>query len=96
MDAIISTRFGGPDMLQIQKVLKRSPAPTEVLIKVHAFGLNHAEMSMRKGEWDACNPITGLECVGTVEACPGSGFPVGAKVLGVMGGMVRSRPGAYG
>ena len=51
---------------------------------------------MRKGEWDAWNPITGLECVGTVEACPNNEFPLGSKVIGVMGGMGRSRPGGYG
>jgi NADPH2:quinone reductase len=70
--------------------------PNEVLIKVQAFGLNHAEMSMRKGEWDAWNPITGLECVGIVDACPNGEFPLGAKVIGVMGGMGRNRPGGYG
>ncbi|KEZ41981.1 Uncharacterized protein SAPIO_CDS6558 [Scedosporium apiospermum] len=73
------------------------PAPVagEVLIHVKAFGVNHAEMHMRKGEWDEWNPITGLECVGIVEACPGAEIPIGSKVMGVMGGMGRTRPGGY-
>jgi NADPH2:quinone reductase len=96
MDAIVIPKFGGPDVLEHQKVPKPSPVNGEVLINVKAFGLNHAEMHMRKGEWDEWNPITGLECVGIVEACPGGEVPVGSKVIGVMGGMGRNRPGGYG
>ena len=96
MEAIVIPKFGGPEVLEIQKVPKPEPTAGEVLINVKAFGLNHAEMHMRKGEWDQWNPITGLECVGTVEACPGGEFPVGSKVIGVMGGMGRTRPGGYG
>jgi NADPH:quinone reductase len=96
MEAIVISKFGGPEVLQRQTVSKPTPVPGEVLIQVKAFGLNHAEMSMRRGEWDAWNPITGLECVGIVEACPNNEVPVGSKVIGVMGGMGRSRPGGYG
>jgi NADPH:quinone reductase-like Zn-dependent oxidoreductase len=96
MDAIVITKFGGPEVLEKQRVPKPSPTKGDVLIHVKAFGLNHAEMHMRKGEWDEWNPITGLECVGIVEACPGGEVKVGSKVIGVMGGMGRSRPGSYG
>jgi NADPH:quinone reductase-like Zn-dependent oxidoreductase len=58
---------------------------------------------MRKGEWDEWNPITGLECVGVVEAYPTPSspaqarrFPVGYQVAAVMGGLGRTRPGGYG
>ncbi|KAJ3495796.1 hypothetical protein NLG97_g3136 [Lecanicillium saksenae] len=96
MEAIIITKFGGPEVLAIQSVPKPDPVRGEVLVEVKAFGLNHAEMHMRKGEWDEWNPISGLECVGVVAACPGQEFPVGATVIGVMGGMGRNRPGGYG
>lgn len=96
MDAIVISKFGGPEVLEVQRVPKPDPATDEVLIRVKAFGLNHAEMHMRKGEWDEYNPITGLECVGIVESCPNGKIPVGSKVVGVMGGMGRSRPGSYG
>ncbi|KAL1863786.1 hypothetical protein Plec18170_000625 [Paecilomyces lecythidis] len=96
MNAIVISKFGGPEVLQIEKVPKPAAAPGEVLIHVKAFGLNHAEMHMRKGEWDEWNRITGLECVGVVESCPSGDIPVGAKVIGVMGGMGRNRPGSYG
>ena len=61
MDAIIIPKFGGPEVLEIQRVPKPAPQQGEVLIKVRAFGCNHAEMHMRKGEWDEWNPISGLE-----------------------------------
>jgi NADPH2:quinone reductase len=96
MQAIVISKFGGPEVLEHRRVPKPTPVDGEVLIKVKAFGLNHAEMHMRKGEWDEWNPITGLECVGIVEACPGGEVAVGSKVIGVMGGMGRTRPGGYG
>lgn len=96
MEAIVITKFGGPEVLEVQSVPKPDPVQGEVLIEVKAFGLNHAEMHMRKGEWDEWNPISGLECVGVVAACPDGQFSVGDQVIGVMGGMGRNRPGGYG
>ncbi|KAB5551347.1 chaperonin 10-like protein [Coniochaeta sp. 2T2.1] len=95
MQAIVITAFGGPEVLQHQTLPKPSPVPGDVLIHVKAFGLNHAEIHMRKGEWDEWDPISGLECVGVVDACPGGGFTPGEKVVAVMGGMGRNRPGGY-
>ncbi|RAO69992.1 uncharacterized protein BHQ10_006004 [Talaromyces amestolkiae] len=96
MDAVVISEFGGPEVLKRETVPKLTPVHGEVLVRVKAFGLNHAEMHMRKGEWDEWNPITGLECVGVVEACPSGDIPIGTKVAGVMGGMGRNRPGSYG
>lgn len=96
MDAIVITKFGNPEVLEHLRVPKPVPRNGEVLVRVKAFGLNHAEMHMRKGEWDQWNPITGLECVGIVESCPGGEIPVRSTVLGVMGGMGRTIPGGYG
>ncbi|KAI8624564.1 GroES-like protein [Xylariaceae sp. FL1651] len=70
MRAIVIPTFGGPEVLSYRTVAKPAPGADEVLIRVRAFGVNHAEMHMRKGEWDEWDPITGLECVGTVEAYP--------------------------
>lgn len=96
MEAIIIPKFGGPEVLEYARVTKPTPENGEVLVQVKAFGVNHAEMHMRKGEWDEWNSITGLECVGIVEQCPGGEIEVGSKVLGAMGGMGRNRPGGYG
>jgi len=96
MRAIVISSFGGPSVLEHRDVPKPVPADDEALIRVHAFGVNHAEMHMRKGEWDVWNAITGLECVGEIAACPSGAFAVGTKVAGVMGGLGRDRPGSYG
>ena len=88
MKAIVIDRFGGPDVLTFKDVPTPEPRAGHVTIKVKAFGLNHAEMHMRKGEWDEWMPISGIECVGIVTACPGGEFPVGSAVAAVMGGMV--------
>jgi len=50
---------------------------------------------MRKGEWPEYMPITGLECVGTVTACPGGDFGLGTKVTATMGGLGRLIEGTY-
>ncbi len=95
MRAVVFEKFGGPEVLVIKDVPAPEPKAGHVTIQVKAFGLNHAEMHMRKGEWDEYTSITGLECVGLVSACPGGEFSVGQKVAAVMGGMGRSIPGSY-
>jgi NADPH:quinone reductase-like Zn-dependent oxidoreductase len=75
------------------------PAPEpkmgHVLIEVKAFGLNHAELYMRAGTWAEAAPISGIECVGVVQACPGGELKLGQKVVALMGGMGRSINGSY-
>jgi NADPH:quinone reductase-like Zn-dependent oxidoreductase len=66
-----------------------------VVIEVKAFGINHAEMHMRRGEWAEAAEVSGIECVGLVKACPGGEFPVGAKVAALMGGLGRTINGSY-
>ena len=44
MRAIVISKFGGPEVLVYQDVAKPVPGADEVLIRVHAFGVNHAEM----------------------------------------------------
>ena len=66
MRAIVITKPGGPEVLQIQEVPDPVPGDGEVLIRVKAFGVNHAETHMRKGEWPEATPVSGIEAVGTV------------------------------
>ena len=96
MKAIVISGFGGPEKLVYKSIPKPMPTSGEVLLQVKAFGLNHAKMYMRKGGWDEYNPITGLECVGLVEDCPGGELEKGSKIIAVMSGMGRSHPGSYG
>jgi NADPH:quinone reductase-like Zn-dependent oxidoreductase len=50
MRAIIIKEFGGLDSLVIEKLPDPIRRPGFVLSKVEAFGINHAETHMRKGE----------------------------------------------
>jgi len=50
MRAIIIKEFGGLDSLVIENLPDPEPKPGDVLIEVKAFGINHAETHMRKGD----------------------------------------------
>src|SRR5262245_63718298 len=95
MRAIVITEPGGPEVLQIQEVADPVPGDREVLIAVKAFGVNHAETHMRKGEWPEATPISGIEAVGTVVTDPSGVLAEGTKVLTIMGGLGRTRSGSY-
>jgi len=95
MKAIVLDGFGPPSSLVIRDVPKPVPQPGQVLIRIKAFGLNRAELYMRRGEWAESMPIIGIECIGIVEACPDNTFDVGTPVAAVMGGLGRTRNGSY-
>ena len=40
MKAIVCTKYGPPDVLQLQEVEKPAPNDDEVLIKIHAASIN--------------------------------------------------------
>ncbi len=95
MRAIILEGFGGLDRLVYTDIPKPLPKDGEVVIEVRGFGINHAEMHMRRGEWAEAAEVSGIECVGIVDSCPGGEFPVGAKVAALMGGLGRTVNGSY-
>jgi NADPH2:quinone reductase len=95
MRAIVIEKFGGPDSLVYTELPEPEPEAGYVVIQIKAFGLNHAEMHMRRGEWAEAAKVSGIECVGVVKACPGGEFPIGAKVAALMGGLGRTINGSY-
>jgi NADPH:quinone reductase len=95
MRAILRAGFGGPEQLVIREIPKPEPKSGHVVIEVKAFGINHAEMHMRKGDWAEIADVSGIECVGVVESCPGGEFAVGTKVAALMGGLGRTINGSY-
>ncbi|NLS05039.1 zinc-binding dehydrogenase [Rhizobium sp. P32RR-XVIII] len=95
MRAIVLEKFGGLDSLVYKDIPEPEPKAGHVVIEIKAFGLNHAEMHMRRGEWAEAAPVSGIECVGIVKSCPGGEFPVGAKVAALMGGLGRTINGSY-
>ena len=70
MKAIVISTYGGPEVLRVTELPDPEPAEGEILIRVRAFGLNHAESYMRSGAWGQVAPVTGIECAGTVQADP--------------------------
>jgi NADPH:quinone reductase-like Zn-dependent oxidoreductase len=95
MQAIFRKKFGGPEVLYIRDIPEPEPKDGRAVIEVKAFGLNHAELHMRRGEWAEIADVSGIECVGIVKSCPGGEFPVGAKVAALMGGLGRTINGSY-
>jgi NADPH:quinone reductase len=67
MRAIIIKQFGGSDSLVIETLPDPVPKPGNVLVEVKAFGINHAETHMRKGEWAEAAMVSGIECVGLAQ-----------------------------
>ncbi|MFY9842962.1 MAG: NADPH:quinone oxidoreductase family protein [Terriglobales bacterium] len=49
MKALVITRFGGPEVLELQQVPDAHPAPEQVLVKVEAGGLNFADLMTAEG-----------------------------------------------
>ncbi|GJD53563.1 Phthiocerol synthesis polyketide synthase type I PpsC [Methylobacterium crusticola] len=95
MRAIVLDGFGGLDVLTCKDIPEPEPLAGHVVIEIKAFGINHAEVHMRRGEWAEAAPVSGIECVGIVKSCPGGEFPVGAKVAALMGGLGRTINGSY-
>lgn len=95
MKAIVRQGYGGPEQLRIEDVADPTAGDGEVLVRVRAFGLNRAEQYFRMGLWGEVAAISGIECVGTVQADPSGRLSQGQTVLALMGGMGRSRSGSY-
>ncbi len=95
MRAIVLEGFGGYDKLIYRDIPEPEPMFGHVIIEIKAFGINHAEMHMRRGEWAESADVIGIECVGIVKSCPGGEFAVGTKVAAIMGGMGRTINGSY-
>src|SRR6185437_9124419 len=95
MKAIVITRPGGPEVLATADLPDPVPAAGEVLIRVRAFGLNHADAYMRSGAWGEVAQVPGIECAGTVAADPAGRLAAGTPVVAILGGMGRTRNGSY-
>ncbi|HEU0276794.1 MAG TPA: NAD(P)H-quinone oxidoreductase [Rhodanobacteraceae bacterium] len=71
MHAIVFHRPGGPEVLEYVEVPDPRPAAGEVLIRVHAAGVNRADVLQREGRYPmptGANPVPGLEVAGEIAA----------------------------
>jgi NADPH2:quinone reductase len=97
MRGIVLTVPGGPEVLEIRSLPRPDPRDGWVLIRVEAFGLNRSELHTRLGLSPSVMlpRVLGIECVGVVEAAPGTDLIPGQKVAAMMGGMGRQYDGGY-
>jgi NADPH:quinone reductase-like Zn-dependent oxidoreductase len=95
MNAIRLHEFGGPEVLRHEEVPVPEPAPGEVLVRVHAVGINPPDWYSREGMPDVpaeLKPpvelplIPGTDVSGVVEAVAAdvAGFSVGDEVFGLL------------
>lgn len=78
MKAIVSTKYGPPDVLEFKEVVKPIPSDNQVLVKVHASSVNYGNLVLLKGKpflarfaFGLLKPkyaIPGGDIAGTVEA----------------------------
>lgn len=91
MQHVIITEPGGVDKLAYETVVIPEPKADEVLVKVHAFGINRPDILQRQGLYPmpkGVTPVPGLEVAGEVVAVGSdvNQFKVGDKVCGLTNG----------
>jgi len=99
MKAIVYTKYGPPDVLQLQEIEKPSPKDNEVLVRVHAASVNAIEWRlftlplifvrmMGGGRREPTNKSIGGDLAGRVEAVGTNArqFQPGDEVFGVRRG----------
>ncbi|SFJ16608.1 NAD(P)H-quinone oxidoreductase [Thermoflavimicrobium dichotomicum] len=88
MKGVIVKKAGGPNQLELVDLPIPQPGEGELLIRVHAAGVNRTDILTREGKMGyATNPILGVEIAGTVVKINGeSSFSVGDRVMGLVNG----------
>ena len=71
MKAVVFRAYGGDDVLDIQDVPRPSPGPGEVLVRVHAAGVNPVDWKVLEGQAKVLTghrfpKVLGIECAGEV------------------------------
>jgi len=92
MKAIVRTRYGSPDVLQLKEVEKPTPKDNEILVKVHAASVNADDLEFLRGTFivrlvgplKPKHKILGSDIAGRVEAVGRNvkQFQLGNEVFG--------------
>jgi NADPH:quinone reductase-like Zn-dependent oxidoreductase len=98
MKAVVYTKYGSPDVLQLKEVEKPTPKDNEVLIRIHAASANAADWRLLRGDpfllrlgyglLKPNNTILGADIAGRVEAVGNNvtQFQPGDEVFGDISG----------
>jgi len=90
MRAVVIDKPGGPAVLGLGEVAMPVPGPGQILLRVRAAALNHADLLQRRGEFPPApgeSEILGVEIAGDVVALgPGAHAVLGAPMFGLVGG----------
>ncbi|MCH9681130.1 MAG: NAD(P)-dependent alcohol dehydrogenase [Deltaproteobacteria bacterium] len=104
MKAVVHTRYGPPDVLQLADVERPVPRADQVRIRIHATTVNRTDCAFRAGKpapvrlfaglRSPNNPIPGTEFAGVIDAVGRAvqSFAVGDRVFGRTS---DERPGAH-
>lgn len=96
MKAIVVREFGGPDVMRVEDAPNPVPGPGQVLVRIHAVGVNPVDNYIRKGAY-ARKPklpyTPGADAAGTISSVGPevTGFAPGQRVY-----IVGTVAGAYG
>ena len=92
MKAIIITRPGGPEVLEMQERPKPEPGVEQIRVRVRASALNRADILQRQGNYPVppgvSADIIGMEYAGEVDALgpAATAWKAGDRVMGIIGG----------
>jgi NADPH:quinone reductase-like Zn-dependent oxidoreductase len=101
MKAVVIDNYGGTEQLQLRDVERPQPAAGEVLIRVHAAGVNPVDWKIRRGMmrpilWLKFPIILGIDVAGVIEALgpDATRFPAGEAVFAFLSPRDHG-PGGY-
>ena len=92
MLAVVITRPGGAEVLEVKRHPIPEMGPGQLLVRVRAAGVNRADLMQRRGHYPAPPgwpaDVPGLEYAGIVESVGANaeGWKIGDRVMGLVGG----------
>src|SRR4051794_31536123 len=100
MRAILVREFGGPDVMKVEDVPAFTPGPSQVVVRVHAAGVNPVDTYIRSGSYAVKPPLPytpGIDGAGEITAVGAevSGFRSGQRVYIINDNSGAPRTGTY-